>query len=134
MRPRERQCRGRSRHRAETARGGGRVGYPGPMTSKPKVTLVTCASMPNLFHGEEGLPDELAQRGCDPRIAMWNDRDVDWDDAGMVVVRSVSDYAADRSAFASAIARVRFSRAARRGASHASTTALAGAGIACTVM
>ena len=69
------------------------------MTSKPKVTLVTCASMPNLFHGEEGLPDELAQRGCDPRIAVWNDPDVDWDDAGMVVVRSVSDYAADRSAF-----------------------------------
>ena len=55
------------------------------MTSKPKVTLVTCASMPNLFHGEEGLPDELAQRGCDPRIAVWNDPDVDWDDAGMVV-------------------------------------------------
>ena len=35
---------------------------------------------------------------------------------------------------ASAIARVRSSRAARRGASHASTSALAGAGIACTVM
>ena len=35
---------------------------------------------------------------------------------------------------ASAIARVRSSRATLRGASHASTAALAGAGIACTVM
>ncbi len=55
--------------------------------------------MPNLFQGEEGLLDALAERGCDPAIKVWNDPDVDWNDAGMVVVRSVVDYAADREAF-----------------------------------
>ena len=69
------------------------------MTTNPKVTLVTCKALPNLFPGEEGLLDELASRGCDPQIKVWNDPDVDWADAGMVVVRSVSDYAADRPAF-----------------------------------
>ena len=69
------------------------------MTAHPKVTLVTCKSMPNLFKGEEGLLDELAARGCDPQIKVWNDPDVDWSEAGMVVVRSVSDYASDRAAF-----------------------------------
>ena len=69
------------------------------MTTKPKVTLVTCQALPNLFPGEEGLLDELASRGCDPQIKVWNDPDVDWADAGMVVVRSVSDYAQDRPAF-----------------------------------
>ena len=38
------------------------------MTTNPKVTLVTCQSMPNLFPGEQGLLDELASRGCDPQI------------------------------------------------------------------
>ena len=69
------------------------------MTAHPKVTLVTCSSMPHLFPGEEGLLDELASRGCDPQIKVWNDPDVDWSEAGMVVVRSVSDYASDRQAF-----------------------------------
>ena len=61
--------------------------------------MTTCKALPNLFPGEEGLLDELASRGCDPQIKVWNDPDVDWADAGMVVVRSVSDYAADRPAF-----------------------------------
>ena len=66
------------------------------MTTPPKVTLVTCSSMPHLFPGEEGLLDELASRGCDPQIKVWNDPDVDWSDVGMVVVRSVSPAAQDR--------------------------------------
>ncbi|MDC4232784.1 glutathione synthetase [Actinomyces sp. B33] len=69
------------------------------MTSKPKVTLVTSESMPNLYRGEEALPDALAERGCDPRIACWTDPDIDWAEAGMVVVRSVSDYPRQREAF-----------------------------------
>ena len=60
------------------------------MTAHPKVTLVTCKSMPNLFKGEEGLLDELAARGCDPQIKVWNDPDVDWSEAGMVVVRVIA--------------------------------------------
>lgn len=55
--------------------------------------------MPNLYHGEEGLVDALAERGCDPQIRFWNDPDVDWVDAGMVVVRSVSDYPLQRDVF-----------------------------------
>lgn len=55
--------------------------------------------MPNLYHGEEGLLDALAERGCDPSIKIWNDPDVDWTDAGTVIVRSVSDYPLQRQAF-----------------------------------
>ena len=69
------------------------------MTSKPKVTLVTSANMPNLYRGEEGILDALAERGCDPQIKVWNDPEVDWNDAGLVVVRSVSDYPTQRGTF-----------------------------------
>ena len=54
--------------------------------------------MPNLYPDENGLLDALAQRGIDPQIKVWSDPDVDWDD-GMVVVRSVVDYAEDRKNF-----------------------------------
>lgn len=67
--------------------------------TKPRVTLATSASMPDLYPGEMGLLDALADRGLDPRIAVWNDPAVDWDQAGIVVVRSVVDYAKDRAAF-----------------------------------
>lgn len=74
-------------------------GIFGRMTTKPKVTLATSSTMPNLYHGEEGLLDALAERGCDPSIKIWNDPDVDWTDAGTVIVRSVSDYPLQRPAF-----------------------------------
>ncbi|WP_034284903.1 ATP-grasp domain-containing protein [Schaalia suimastitidis] len=67
--------------------------------AKPCVTLVTSADMPNLYRNEEGLLDALAERGIDPAIRVWNDPQVDWSDAGMCVVRSVSDYAKDRTKF-----------------------------------
>lgn len=66
---------------------------------KPRVTLATSADMPNLYSDEEGLLDYLADRDTDPRIARWDDPDVNWDEAGLVVVRSVSDYALRRSEF-----------------------------------
>ena len=69
------------------------------MTKKPKVTLVTSANMPELFTDESGLPDALAERGMDPQIAVWNDPTVDWDAAGVCVIRSVSDYATQRQDF-----------------------------------
>ena len=69
------------------------------MTKTPKVTLVTSASMPGLFSDEGGLPDALAERGMDPQIAVWNDPSVDWDKAGLCVLRSVSDYATQRQEF-----------------------------------
>lgn len=67
--------------------------------TKPKVTLVTSADMPNLYRDEAGLLDALADRGTDPQIAVWNDSSVDWDSAGVCVVRSVSDYALQRESF-----------------------------------
>ncbi len=63
------------------------------------MTLATAASLPNLYPDEHGLLDALSDRGIDPQIKVWNDPGMNWDDAGIVVVRSVVDYARDREAF-----------------------------------
>lgn len=67
--------------------------------TKPRVTLATSAQMPDLYPGELGLIGALQERGVDPQIKVWNDPDVDWDEAGLVVVRSVIDYAQHRKEF-----------------------------------
>jgi glutathione synthase/RimK-type ligase-like ATP-grasp enzyme len=67
--------------------------------SKPRVTLATCLDHPELDPGEEGLPDALAERGIDPRVAAWDDESVDWAEAGIVVLRAVHNYAARRPDF-----------------------------------
>ncbi|KGF05539.1 RimK family alpha-L-glutamate ligase [Arcanobacterium sp. S3PF19] len=67
--------------------------------SAPVVTIATGAQFPNLDRDEQGLPDALRARGIEPRIAVWDDPSVNWDDAGVVVVRSVRDYARDRKKF-----------------------------------
>lgn len=66
---------------------------------KPVVTLVTCSALPHLAHDDAGLPDALAERGIEPRVAVWDDPDVDWSRAGIVVMRSVVDYASRREDF-----------------------------------
>lgn len=63
------------------------------------MTLATCSDTPELDDDERGLPDALAERGIDPQIAAWDDEGVDWDEAGVVVVRSVHNYARRRDAF-----------------------------------
>lgn len=68
----------------------------GPV-SDPIVTLATCADFPNLAEDDQGLPDALRERGIEPRIAVWNDPSVNWDEAGIVVLRSVRDYAKKRN-------------------------------------
>ncbi|MCI7552291.1 MAG: glutathione synthetase [Actinomycetaceae bacterium] len=65
----------------------------------PIVTLATSAQFPHLDKDEQNLPDALRERGMEPRIAVWDDPSVNWEDAGVVVVRSVRDYARDRKAF-----------------------------------
>lgn len=65
--------------------------------TKPIVTLATCADYPELDVDDKALPDALAERGIEPRIAVWNDPDVDWNEAGIVVLRSVRDYAKKRN-------------------------------------
>ncbi|WP_124039754.1 ATP-grasp domain-containing protein [Neoactinobaculum massilliense] len=59
----------------------------------PIVTLVTSADFPNLTEDEAGLPDALRQRGIEPRVAVWNDPDVDWNASDLTVIRSARDYA-----------------------------------------
>lgn len=63
----------------------------------PIVTLATSADYPNLDDDDQGLPDALRERGIEPRIAVWNDPCVDWEEAGVVVLRSVRDYAKKRN-------------------------------------
>lgn len=67
--------------------------------SKPIVTLVTCAALPDLDVDDAPLLDALADRGIEPRIAVWDDPSVDWDQAGVSVLRSVHDYASRREEF-----------------------------------
>ncbi|MEE6287836.1 hypothetical protein V2J52_09260 [Georgenia sp. MJ173] len=66
---------------------------------KPRVTLVNSSDSPALDLGEEGLPDALAERGIDPQVVSWDDESVDWSDAGVVVIRSVHNYASRRDDF-----------------------------------
>ena len=61
--------------------------------TKPIVTLATSADFPNLDEDDRGLSDALRERGIEPRVAIWDDPAVNWDDAGVVVMRSVRDYA-----------------------------------------
>lgn len=67
--------------------------------AKKRVTLVTCAQYPELSEDEAGLVDELNSRGVDARIAIWNDPHVDWEEAGVCVIRTVRDYASHREEF-----------------------------------
>ncbi|MDO5724659.1 MAG: glutathione synthetase [Flaviflexus sp.] len=67
--------------------------------SAPIVTLATCSDFPDLDEDDQGLPDALRERGIEPRIAVWDDPEVNWDDAGIVVLRSVRDYAKKREHF-----------------------------------
>ena len=63
------------------------------------VLLATCAELP---HGEPGgglLLDAFATRGVSARFAVWDDPSVDWQSAGLVVVRSTWDYDARRDEF-----------------------------------
>ncbi|WP_194949487.1 ATP-grasp domain-containing protein [Actinomyces trachealis] len=64
--------------------------------AKPIVTLATSVDFPDLDADDRALPDALAERGIEPRVAVWNDPDVDWTEAGVVVLRSVRDYAKRR--------------------------------------
>lgn len=67
--------------------------------SKPIVTLVTCAALPDLDVDDAPLVDALADRGIEPRVAVWDDPSVSWDEAGVAVLRSVHDYAPRRAEF-----------------------------------
>lgn len=63
------------------------------------MTLVTSSDLPDLSEDFVGLLDALRSRGVDPHIRVWNDPDVDWEDAGLCVVLTVTDYAKDPETF-----------------------------------
>jgi len=67
--------------------------------SAPIVTLITSADLPHLDPDEAGLPDALRERGLEPRIEVWSDPSVDWTKSSLNVMRSVRDYAKDRTTF-----------------------------------
>ena len=67
--------------------------------TEPAVLLATCAQLPEGDEDERLLPAALAQRGIDSRFAVWDDPGVEWEAAGLVVVRSTWDYIVKRDAF-----------------------------------
>lgn len=65
----------------------------------PLVLLATCRHIPALDQDDRPLLRLLAARGVRAQPAVWNDPDVDWADADLVVVRSTWDYHDDRETF-----------------------------------
>lgn len=67
--------------------------------SKPKVTLVTSRELPDLSDDDKALLPLLEERGLDVQVAVWDDEDVDWQEAGLCIIRTVPDYAPRREEF-----------------------------------
>lgn len=63
------------------------------------VLLATCAELPEGEPGGKLLVEALAKRGVDARFASWDDPDVDWQAARLVLVRSTWDYDTRRDDF-----------------------------------
>lgn len=79
----------------------------GGTTKLTDVALATCAFLPDLDDDERLLIPALAAYGliAEPRI--WDDPTIDWNDFGVVVVRSTWDYSDRRDAFLEWCARPR---------------------------
>ncbi len=60
---------------------------------------MTGRELPELSEDDQVLPPLLQERGVDVQIAIWDDPDVNWDDAGLCVLRTVPDYAPRREEF-----------------------------------
>lgn len=63
------------------------------------MTLVTSSELPDLSEDDQVLLPLLEERGVDARIAIWDDPDVDWEEAGLCIIRTVTDYAPRRDEF-----------------------------------
>ena len=63
------------------------------------VLLATCADLPDGEPGGQLLLDALAERGVAARFAVWDDPNVDWEVARLVLVRSTWDYDGRRDEF-----------------------------------
>lgn len=69
------------------------------MPDAPDVLLATCADWPDGEPEGQLLVEDLAGRGVAAAWVRWDDPDVDWSAAGLVVVRSVWDYERRREEF-----------------------------------
>ena len=67
--------------------------------SKPRVSLVTCRAIADLDEEDALLVPALAARGIDARPVVWDDPSVDWNEAGLCILRSPHDYAERRDEF-----------------------------------
>lgn len=65
----------------------------------PLVLLATCSELPDLDDDTRTLQQALTDRGVAARPAVWDDADVDWAAADLVMVRSTWDYARRREEF-----------------------------------
>lgn len=61
--------------------------------SNPRVTLVTSSDLPDLAEDFADLPEALRNRHLDVQVAVWDDPLVDWDDAGLCIVLTITDFA-----------------------------------------
>jgi len=62
-------------------------------------TDITYAAMPDLDPDDRRALDLLSQRGFDAAAAVWDDAQVHWGDAGIVIIRSTWDYNVRHDAF-----------------------------------
>jgi glutathione synthase/RimK-type ligase-like ATP-grasp enzyme len=65
----------------------------------PRVLLATCANVPDGDGDEQELVEACARQGVVAQWAVWDDPDVDWSMADLVVVRSTWDYVEARQEF-----------------------------------
>lgn len=65
----------------------------------PRVLLATCAELPDGDEDDSSATAALRAAGVDVASAIWDDPDVDWSAADLVVVRSTWDYTTRRDEF-----------------------------------
>lgn len=75
-------------------------------TKLPRVALVTCAALPNLYAEESEIVPRLRARGVDAVAAVWTDPDVDWRRFDALFLRSTWDYVERFAEFAAWLDRV----------------------------
>ena len=66
---------------------------------RPRVALVTCAELPDLFPDDALVIEPLAALGVTAEPAVWDDPAVDWSGYDLVVLRSAWDYPTRRDEF-----------------------------------
>jgi hypothetical protein len=88
---------------ASSARSGARVAEAAVTA---RVSLVTCAELPDLDPDDQLVLEPLAALGVAVDAAIWDDAGVDWASYDLVVLRSTWDYAGRRDEFVSWASRV----------------------------